>query len=124
MVTAGKEEGKRTGVEHVVLDVPAEGGEHHAHVEPGQRHPGDVVVQVLQQAAAQLGQVVQVPGVLRVLALRFVVQKAATAALQNSKRPLASLQLWNSGGQPAESPEVAAQKHFQTTPQQILLSAP
>ena len=76
---------RRTGVEHVVLDVPAERGEHHAHVQPGQGDPRDVIVQVLQEAAGEAGQVVQVPGVLRILPLPVILWQAAPRALSHRR---------------------------------------
>ena len=49
------------GVAPVVLDVPAEGGEAHAHVQPGQLHAADVGRDVGQHRGVQHGHVVQVP---------------------------------------------------------------
>ena len=45
----------------VVLGVPAEGGEAHAHVEPRDLHSGNVHVTGAQDRVGQHGQVVQVP---------------------------------------------------------------
>lgn len=49
------------GVTPVVLDVPAERGEAHAHVEPGHLHAGDVHVDVGEHGLLQDRHVVQVP---------------------------------------------------------------
>ena len=49
------------GVAPVVLVVPAEGGEAHAHVHPGHLHAGDVGLDVRQDRVVQHGDVVQVP---------------------------------------------------------------
>ena len=45
----------------MVFDVPAEGGEAHAHVEPGQLHATDVGGDVGQHRGLQHRHVVQVP---------------------------------------------------------------
>ncbi len=66
-----------TGVEHVVLDVPAEGGEHHAHVHPGQRHPSNAVVQMLEQTVLEAGQVVEVPRGGGIVFVSLVCREAA-----------------------------------------------
>ncbi len=55
------------GVAPVVLDVPAEGREAHAHVEPGQLHAADVPADVRQHRLLQHRHVVQVPARARVL---------------------------------------------------------
>lgn len=55
------------GVAPVVLNVPAERGEDHPHVEPGDLHPRDVSVDVAQQRLLQHGHHVQVPAAARVL---------------------------------------------------------
>lgn len=49
------------GVTPVVLDVPAEGGETHSHIEPGHLHAGYVHVDVGQHRLLQDRHVVQVP---------------------------------------------------------------
>lgn len=36
------------GIEHVILDVPAEAGEHHANVHPRHDHPRNVLLYVTQ----------------------------------------------------------------------------
>ena len=41
----------RTGVEHVVLDVPGEGGEQHANIDPGHHDSGYVLLHMPQQIA-------------------------------------------------------------------------
>ena len=54
------------GVEHVVLNVPAEAAEHHAHIQPWHYHACNILVNVAQHGAigpSQPGEVVQVPGV-------------------------------------------------------------
>ena len=45
----------------VILDMPAEGGETHSHVEPGHLHPGDVHVNVLQDRVGHNWQVIEIP---------------------------------------------------------------
>ncbi len=60
------------GVEHVVLNVPAEAGEHHADVHPGHHHARDVFLNVAKHraiCAVQLWQIVQVPAVLSIRAV-------------------------------------------------------
>ena len=54
------------GVAPVVLDVPAEGGEAHAHVEPGQRHAADVGGDMSQHRRVHHRHVVEVPATLEV----------------------------------------------------------
>lgn len=49
------------GVAPVVLDVPAEGGETHAHIEPGHLHTRDVHIDVSEHRLLQHRHVVQVP---------------------------------------------------------------
>ena len=50
------------GVAPVVLDVPAEGGEAHAHIEPGHLHARDIHVYVGKDRLLQDWHVIQVPG--------------------------------------------------------------
>lgn len=49
------------GIAPVVLNVPAETGEAHAHVAPGHFHPRDVSINVAQDRLLQHRQVIQVP---------------------------------------------------------------
>lgn len=61
-----------TRVEHVVLHVPAEGGEQHADVHPGDHDTRHLIIQMAQQAAMvplMPGQIVQVPGSMGILLL-------------------------------------------------------
>ena len=55
------------GVAPVVLDVPAEGGEAHAHIQPGQLHATDVGCNVSQHGGIQHRHVVQVPAAAQVM---------------------------------------------------------
>lgn len=49
------------GVAPVVLNVPAEGGETHPHIEPGHLHTRDVYVDVGEHGLLQHGHVIQIP---------------------------------------------------------------
>ena len=49
------------GVTPVVLNVPTETGEAHAHIAPGHLHARNVSVDVAQHGLFQAGKVVQVP---------------------------------------------------------------
>lgn len=65
------------GVEHVVLDVPAEAAEHHAHIQPWHHHACNILVNVAQHGAIgspQPGEVVQVPAVARIGTVAGVLQ--------------------------------------------------
>lgn len=50
----------------MILVVPAERGKHHANVNPGYRHAGNVRLDVPQDRVGQDGHVVEVPAVFRV----------------------------------------------------------
>lgn len=54
------------GVTPVILDVPAEGGEAHANIKPGQRHAADVSCHMSQNRRVHHRQVVEVPAALEV----------------------------------------------------------
>ena len=73
------------GVAPVVLNVPAEAGEAHAHVRPRHLHPGDVCVHVAQHRPLDVREVVQVPARHRILLLlrrgRFFLLGKATPHL-------------------------------------------
>lgn len=55
------------GVAPVVFDVPAEGGEAHAHIQPRQLHSADVGRNVSEHGAIQDRHVVQVPAAAQVV---------------------------------------------------------
>lgn len=55
------------GVAPVVLDVPAERGEAHAHVQPGDLHPTDVSCNVSQHGGIEDWHVVQIPAAAQVM---------------------------------------------------------
>lgn len=55
------------GVAPVVFNVPAEGGEAHAHIQPGQLHSADVGRNVSEHGAVQDGHVIQVPATAQVV---------------------------------------------------------
>lgn len=54
------------GVAPVVLDVPAEGGEAHAHVQPGQFHAADVGSDVREDGLLHHRHVVQIPAAVEI----------------------------------------------------------
>lgn len=54
------------GVAPMILNVPAEGGEAHANIKPGQRHPTDVSRYMSQYRRFHHRQVVEVPATLKV----------------------------------------------------------
>lgn len=54
------------GIAPVILNVPAERGEAHAHVKPWQCHPANVGRHVSQHGTIHHGQVVEVPATLEV----------------------------------------------------------
>lgn len=55
------------GVAPVVFNVPAEGWEAHAHIQPGQLHSADVGCNVSEHGAVPDGHVVQVPAAVQVV---------------------------------------------------------
>lgn len=55
------------GVAPVVFDVPTEGGEAHAHVQPGQLHAADVGSDVGEDGLLHHRHVVQIPAAVQVL---------------------------------------------------------
>jgi hypothetical protein len=65
-------------VEVIVLIVPAEGREEHAHIEPRHVHPRDAGLEVLEQGAVHARKQVQVPAAAAVVAA--VVEDTASSS--------------------------------------------
>ena len=73
------------GVEHVILDMPAKAGEHHANVHPRHNHAGNVLLDVTKHravGAVQFGQVVQVPAMFCIGAVTGPLQSHGTGFSQ------------------------------------------